>query len=276
METHGNTGMVLQGSIQRFSLGPVLHFLAKSSACGVLEVRDSEEYGFVYFLGGRVEAISLPISDAKLGTRLLRAGCLSELELTDALREDSALSHEERRLKPLGQRLVELGLTSEAILREVLHRQTSDQVFELAQWQRGVFLYDETKAMPQFRIMIQADVQQLLLAAQRRIDEGERALKAVPAKAGGAACFGCPLAPRCTPEIKAKYLRPHTCLWRGLPAIKGDHWNMHLDPGPHLFGDDRYDPFFDEHYDPDEDRPLALRDKRKQQEHPGLLFDAPL
>jgi hypothetical protein len=124
--------MLLEGSIHRFNLAGVLQFLAQNAATGVLEVRDIEEYGFVYLVDGRVESISLPITDEKLGTHLLKAGCLSEQQLAEALMEDSALAHDQKRLKPLGQRLVEKGWTNEDRIREVMGRQTPDQVFELA------------------------------------------------------------------------------------------------------------------------------------------------
>ena len=52
--------MLLQGSIRRFDLAGVLQFLAQDAATGVLEVRDFEEYGFIYLVDGRVEGISLP------------------------------------------------------------------------------------------------------------------------------------------------------------------------------------------------------------------------
>src|SRR5665648_683691 len=86
--------MLLQGSIHRFSLAGVLQFLAQNAATGVLEIRDFEEYGFIYLVDGSVEGISLPITDDKLGTRLLKAGCLSAQHLAEALIEDSALTHD--------------------------------------------------------------------------------------------------------------------------------------------------------------------------------------
>ena len=252
MDAHTDTSMLLQGSINRFSLVGVLQFLAQNSARGVLEVRDCEEYGFVYLVDGRVEGISMPISDARLGTRLLSAGCLSRQQLAEALREDSALSYEQRRLKPLGQRLVEKGFTSEVDLRQVLRRQTLDQVFELAHWRDGVFVYDETKAMPQFQIMIQGDVQQLLYAAHRRIDEGERARKTRWVVADNAECVGCSLTARCTPEIKAKYLKEDICLWREMSAVVVDRYNRFTYAGDDPKGEDSSETSFydDERYGP--------------------------
>lgn len=216
--------MLLQGSIHKFNLASVLQFLAQSAATGVLEVRDFEEYGFIYLVLGRVEGISLPITDEKLGARLVKAGCISEQQLAEALMEDSALSREQRKLKPLGQRLIEAGFTSQDRIRQVMERQTLDQVFELAHWRNGVFIYDEPEAMPHFQIAIQGNVQELLLDAYRRIDEGEHSKKAATA-VDNEVCFACPLIDECTDEIKAKHLKQDVCLWRDMGAVLDDGYD---------------------------------------------------
>jgi hypothetical protein len=218
--------MRLEGSINRFNLAGVLQFLAQNAATGVLEVRDFEEYGYVYLVEGRVEGISLPITDELLGTRLLKAGCLTEEQLREALMEDASLTPGQRRLQPLGQRLVDKGFTSESSIREVMKRQVYDEVFELAHWRSGVFCYDEPDEMPVFQVKIQANVQALLLDAQRRIDQGERACKsASPGSSENEVCFGCPIASECTDAIKAKYLKHDVCLWRKMTAVIDDRTN---------------------------------------------------
>ncbi len=210
--------MLLEGSIHRFNLAGVLQFLAQCAATGVLEVRDFEEYGFIYLVGGRVEAISLPITDEKLGTRLVRAGCLTDQQLAEALMEDSGLSHEQKKFKPLGQRLIEKGYTTKEIIRRIMERQTLDQVFELAHWSTGVFLYDEPEQMPRFQVAIESDVQGLLLDAYRRIDEGEHARKASNV-VENEVCYACPLEQECTAEIRTRYLKKDVCLWREMGAV---------------------------------------------------------
>jgi hypothetical protein len=210
--------MLLEGSIHRFNLAGVLQFLAQSAATGVLEVRDFEEYGFIYLVRGQVEAISLPITDEKLGTRLVKAGCLTEQQLAEALMEDAGLSHDQKKLKPLGQRLIEKGYTTREIIRRIMERQTMDQVFELAHWTSGVFFYDEPEVMPRFQVAIEGDVQGLLLDAYRRIDEGERARKAAQV-VENEVCYACPLDEECGPVIKSKYLKNDVCLWREMAAV---------------------------------------------------------
>ncbi len=217
--------MLLQGSIHRFNLAGVLQFLAQGASTGVLEVRDFEEYGFIYLVRGQVEAISLPITDEKLGTRLVKAGCLTEQQLAEALMEDSTLSHDERKFKPLGQRLIEAGFTSEARVREVMARQTHDQVFELAHWRNGVFLYDEPERMPHFQVAIQGDVQVLLLDAYRRIDEGERARKSVAVVVDNEVCYACPLDDECTEGIRRRHLKKDVCLWREMGAVLDEDYD---------------------------------------------------
>jgi hypothetical protein len=215
--------MLLQGSIQRFNLADILRFLAQIAAAGVLEVRDFEEYGFIYFSGGRIEGISLPLTDERLGTRLVKAGYLSHRQLADTLMEDSACTHDQKKLRPLGQRLLEKGLATEAVIREIMHRQVLDQVFELAHWRNGVFIYDEPKEMPHFQIEIQGDVQELLLEAQRRIEEGEQARKS-GSEHENDVCYACPLESECTVAIKTKYLKADLCLWRRMSAVIDDEY----------------------------------------------------
>ena len=222
--------MKLEGSIHRFKLASILQFLAQNAATGVLEVRDHEEYGFVYLVDGQVEGISLPITDELLGTRLLKAGCLSDGQLREALMEDAALTSREKRLKPLGQRLVEKGFTSETSVREVMRRQVLDEVFELAHWRSGVFKYDEPDEMPIFQLAIQGNVQALLIAAQRRIDQGERACKTVDA-VENEACLACPLENDCSAAIRAKYLKRDVCLWRKMTAVMDEGSSRPRDAG---------------------------------------------
>jgi hypothetical protein len=207
--------VILHGSIERFDVGSVLQFLAQNAATGILEIRDSEEHGFVYLVKGRLEAISLPLTDDKLGMYLVKSGLLGEGQLTKILLDEAGSNGEDWR-KPLGQRLVEKGFTTEGIIRQAMCRLTMARMFELAHWRTGVFNYDEPEEMPEFRIAIRGDVQELLLQAQLRIDHGERPRKRVGARQDP--CCGCPVTD-CSPAVKQKYLKKDACLWRSMSAV---------------------------------------------------------
>ncbi|GEM_PF-358566 len=213
--------MLLQGSIERFNIVDILQFLAHNRATGVLEVRDFEEFGFVYFVNGYIEGVSLPVSDERLGVRLVRVGAISEDQLAHALVETQA-GGEDGVPKPLGQRLVERGFVSPETVRDVVRRLTVARVFELAHWASGVFSYSEPKQMPRFGIRIQGCVEELLLAVQHWIDKGrqprKRSLRSPLGSTGP--CLDC-LVSNCTAEIRAKYLKGDVCLWRRMSAVTG-------------------------------------------------------
>jgi hypothetical protein len=141
------------------------------------------------------------------------------VQLREALIEDAALTPSERRLKPLGQRLVEKGLLSETSLRQVMQRQVLDEVFELAHWQSGVFIYDEPPVMPAFQVRILGNVQGLLSYVQQRMDQSERVSKTDVERAESEVCVDCPLGSDCTDAIKGKYLKKDICLWRKMTAV---------------------------------------------------------
>jgi hypothetical protein len=215
--------MLLSGSIRRFDLASVLQFLAQAQATGIVEVRDFDEFGFIYLIEGRVQAISLPMTDEKLGTRLLKAGLLTEQQLSEVLMADTLLSKDEKKAKPLGQRLLDKGYITADQVRDIMAKQTLDQVFALAHWQNGMFEFDESETMPQFTIRIVGSVQELLLDAYRRIDEGE-VMKTSKTVVDNEVCYGCPVESECSVEIKRKYLKPDVCLWRRMGAIIDDDY----------------------------------------------------
>jgi hypothetical protein len=171
-----------------------------------------------------VEGISLPVTDEKLGSRLVKAGLLTEQQLGEILLEEAGLTKEEKRQQPLGQRLVELGFTDEQTVHDIHAQQTQDQVFELAHWQNGIFLYEEPEAMPTFKLALKGNVQELLLDAYRRIDEGQSARKSQGAQTEEELCFACPVRLECTDEIRERYLKLEVCLWRDLATVLDEEY----------------------------------------------------
>ena len=168
--------MILHGSIERFDLGSILQFLAQNAATGILEIRDFEEHGYIYLVKGRLEAISLPLTDDRLGVHLVKIGVLSEGQLAQGPHGGSGVWGRERtsRWASVWWRRAS---RAKPIIRQAMCRLTVARMFELAHWRTGVFSYDEPEEMPEFQISIRGDVQELLLQAQLRIDHGERPRK---------------------------------------------------------------------------------------------------
>jgi hypothetical protein len=226
--------MILGGSIERFDLASVLQFLAQNAATGILEIRDYEEHGHIYLVKGRLEAISLPLTDDRLGVFLFKHGLVTESQLAKVLMEEAAGLQGGEVRKPVGLRLVERGFVSEAIVREAVGRLVMARMFELAHWRKGVFSYDEPDHMPDFKIAIRADVQELLLQAQVRIDHGEKPRKRIEARQEADLCVGCTVTD-CSPAVKLKYLKKDTCLWRKMSTPPDTVYEARRE----VFGDSR-------------------------------------
>ena len=209
--------MILRGSIERFDLASILQFLAQNDATGILEIRDFEEHGHIYLAKGHLEAISLPLTDDRLGVFLLKRGLLAENQLTKVLMDEAAGREGREARKPLGQRLAEQGFVSETVIRQAMYRLTMTRMFEIAHWRTGMFSYDEPEQMPRFQISIGGDVQELLLQTQIRIDHGEKPRKRVAAKQEDSLCHGCTVTD-CSPAIRLKYLKKDLCLWRRMSS----------------------------------------------------------
>jgi hypothetical protein len=63
------------------------------------------------------------------------------------------------------------------------------------------------------------DVENLLLEAYRRVDEGERPRREKVA-VEEELCLTCTV--ECSAEIKGRYLKPDVCLWRNMPSVLKD------------------------------------------------------
>jgi len=218
--------MILWGKIRDFSIFSILQFLASDEKTGVLEIQDFEEYGYVYMTRGRVDAISLPLSDDLLGSRLVSTGALSE----GGLKECMLTYSEEENQGPLGVLLLNRARADTETLRDIVNGHTQDQALQLSNWTSGTFKFVLPQRQVRFPITPSIDVQSLLLEASRRLDEGERPRKA---KLGveEEICATCTI--ECSDEIKERFLRSDMCLWRSMPSVQKDHAFKNMKRGRH-------------------------------------------
>jgi Domain of unknown function (DUF4388) len=207
--------LILWGNISEFPLFTVLQFLASQRRSGVLEIQDFEEYGAIYMSRGRIEAISLPQADEDLGQRLVAAGCLTENQVKECWMDWSS---SETGL-PLVAHLIDAAGGDRPSLVKIIDRHTADQVMQLMYWSGGTFRFALPAEAINFRVVPSIDVENLLLEAYRRVDEGERPRRE-KVSAEEELCMSCTL--DCTPKIKARYLKPDVCLWRNMPSILKD------------------------------------------------------
>jgi len=208
--------MILWGDIREFPLFSVLQFLAAQRRTGVLEIQDFEEYGAIYLSRGRIEAISTASSDEMLGARLVAEGAITEKQVKECWMRYSQEDAEQ----PLLAGLLELARGERELLVEIVNRHTADQVMQLMYWSTGTFRLTVPEKPARFTVVPSVNVENLLLEAYRRVDEGERPRRE-KVSVEEELCLACAL--ECSPDIKSRYLKPDVCLWRNMPSVLKDH-----------------------------------------------------
>jgi len=223
--------MILWGNIREFPLFNVLQFLATQRRNGVLEIQDFEEHGAIHLAEGRIEAISMPLSDEMLGARLVSAGVITESQVKECWmrysQEDSG--------QPVIAGLLETAKGDRDVLVEVVNRHTADLVMQLMYWNTGTFRLVVPAQRPLFAVVPSIDVENLLLDAYRRVDEGERPRRE-KVTVEEELCLTCTI--DCSAEIKSRYLKPDVCLWRNMPSVLKDPIYRTLRPKAEPMEDD--------------------------------------
>ena len=104
-------------------------------------------------------------------------------------------------------------------LVEIVNRHVADQVMQLMYWNTGTFRLVVPATPIRFAVVPSVDVENLLLEAYRRVDEGERPRRE-KVSVDEEFCLTCTL--DCSAEIKSRYLKPDVCLWRSMPSVLKD------------------------------------------------------
>ena len=208
--------MILWGDIAEFPLFSVLQFLAAQRRSGLLEIQDFEEQGTVFLSAGRIQAVSLVQGDEELGSRLVAVGALTETAVKECWMRWSSGDDEGL---PLIAHLLNAAKADVKILESVVDRHVSDQVMQLMYWSSGTFRFLLPAKTANFRVVPTVTVENLLLDAYRRVDEGERPRRE-KLLVEEELCTNCTI--ECTEAIKARYLKQDVCLWRNMPSVLKD------------------------------------------------------
>ncbi len=170
--------MAIEGPLRELGIHDVFQLLDLSRKTGVLRVRSAlrQNAGTVYFESGAVIGAEIRTNPHPLGGLLLKAGKVSEEELSRvrALQE----AGDTRRL---GDLLVEAGSISRREVDRIIRRQTEEVVFELLGWSEGYFSFEEgdpTRMSMEAAVRIPTEA--LVMEAARRIDEWSRIETRIP------------------------------------------------------------------------------------------------
>jgi len=162
--------MAIEGPLRELGIHDVFQLLDLSRKTGTLTVtsvlRDNQ--GVVYFDRGGIIHALIRSNPHRLGELLLRAGKITEGDLT-RLREQQRREGNKRKL---GELLVDAGALSRKELERQVRFQLEEVVFEMMSWREGHFSFEEG---PVLDAPVEADIristESMLMEGARRIDE---------------------------------------------------------------------------------------------------------
>ena len=135
-----------KSALDRMTLPAVLHAVASREETGVLVARNDRHEKHFYFVQGELRAARSAEHNELLGTRLLRAGRITERDLNDALAACQESGHS------LGEELVARGIVrSSSLLRELVE-QVEARFMELFAWSDGTLWFVPNVREPQLEV----------------------------------------------------------------------------------------------------------------------------
>jgi len=161
------TNQVLAGDLGVISIAEVLQMLQLQRQTGSLVVVTRGGEVTMYLYEGSVDlARSRGLRDEfLLGRYLVDRQALTRETLEQVLKNNPSR-------RPLGERLMELGLATESQIRRALEKQTSELVYEVVRWQQGRFAFDVGYVDPAARgTGLQLPIGALTMEGFRRVDE---------------------------------------------------------------------------------------------------------
>ncbi|HVZ74621.1 MAG TPA: DUF4388 domain-containing protein [Polyangia bacterium] len=171
--------VALVGDLSVVSLGEILSMLSERQQTGVLRVVNSTTAARIeiVFQAGRIElAHAVGVAEEFLLGRFAAERGDVPAEKIDAVLEERKRAATRPPL--FGADLIARGLLTEAQLKRIMTRQTSELVYETLRWMHGIFelrpaeTADESQAMTLARTAtLEIDVDRLLLEGYRRVDE---------------------------------------------------------------------------------------------------------
>src|SRR5574342_1183510 len=159
--------MALQGTLKDFGIAEILQLIGQQAKSGVLHLKSRDQEIHITISDGSVVYAEFAGRRARerLGTMLVRAGLISEMDLRRALDEQT------RTLRRLGDIVVEMGLISDDDLRQMTALQTTETVYKLFHWKSGTYQF-EPGAIEYDRITVTPlRAETLLMEGFRQVDE---------------------------------------------------------------------------------------------------------
>jgi len=129
------------GTLERVPLPSVLHHLHGMRATGILHLAAGKKRKWIQLRDGYPVAVRSNLIGETLGHFLVRTGRITQAALEECMQYMG-------KGKRQGEILVAMEVMSENEIVEALHKQADEKLFELFEWERGHFRFEQRDSLP--------------------------------------------------------------------------------------------------------------------------------
>lgn len=165
---------MIAGNLKTMDLAELLQWLSQSQKTGTLVINNGKIEKKLYLSEGRIVSSSSSDPKEHLGHFLVSQGLITEEQLADAVRKQTATKN------LLGKILV----SSEAVTEDDLHRllvlKAEESIFDIFTWLDGEFRFLHDELPERTFIPLSLDLTGILMEGARRVDEWQRIRTVIP------------------------------------------------------------------------------------------------
>ena len=166
--------MPLAGSLETFNIANLIQFLSSDQKTGVLQISGGGNTAKIFIKSGFIVYATSSQQEFRLGHLLKSEGVLSDEKLQECLQ----LAGEKN--QQLGRFLVEQGYISRSSLKDFLHLQAEEILYDIFLWDAGDFEYTDTPINIKEKLFIPLNPMGIIMEASRRIDEQSIIKREIP------------------------------------------------------------------------------------------------
>ena len=167
--------MALRGNLRDFAITQLLNIINLAHKTGVLVLEGPGEVSRVFFREGKLAYAQLGQEDNGMADSLLKNNKISPTQRR-ILKERSAQMTD----KELGLLLVNAGYLSQADILQSLQTYFTDVIRRLFTWAEGFFHFDGESALPEDKIFVRMDLENLIIEGSRQMREMEQLQEEIP------------------------------------------------------------------------------------------------
>ena len=167
--------MALKGNLRDFSITQMLNLINLAQKSGTLAVHNQRGIAMVAFIKGKLAWAGLDRKDINLSQVLHHAKIISSAQFFTLKKRASEMSDKE-----LGLLLINSGYVTQQQVLQSLQRHYSAILMRLFDWDEGEFYFDRAAIIPEDRIPVRVNLENIIIEGSRRAQELKSLMEELP------------------------------------------------------------------------------------------------